>query len=99
MENIKSPSQEHLNTLADFFKIMADTTRLKIIYTLYQSEMYVDDLSKTIKVSQSAVSHQLRILKQMRIVKSRRQGRMIYYSLDDHHIYKILKAGLEHISH
>lgn len=99
MENLKLPTQEHLNKLADFFKIMADTTRLKIIYALYASEMYVDDLSNTIGVSQSAVSHQLRILKQMRIVKFRREGRMIYYSLDDHHIYKILAAGFEHISH
>ncbi len=91
------PHDEILYDLADFFKVFADSTRIKILYVLLKSEMCVCDISETLLVSQSAVSHQLRMLKQMKLVKNRRDGKTIYYSLSDDHIQNILSQGLEHI--
>lgn len=83
--------------LAEFFKVFADSTRIKILYALANSELCVCDIWQTLGLTQSAVSHQLRILKQMRLVKYRKEGKTIYYSLDDDHIQTILNGGLEHV--
>ncbi len=92
------PKEEVLYNLADFFKVFGDSTRIKILYVLLQSEMCVCDIGQLLNVSQSAVSHQLRLLKQMKLVKFRREGKIIFYSLSDSHIKTILSQGLEHIS-
>lgn len=101
VDKVKStfPKEECLYDLAEFFKIFGDSTRIKIIFSLYQSEMCVCDLAEVIGVSQSGVSHQLRLLKQMGVVKYRKEGRVVYYSLDDEHIYEILTAGFSHVCH
>jgi len=91
------PSEEILYDLADLFKIFGDSTRLKILYVLMQSEMCVCDIAQLLSASQSAISHQLRVLKQMQLVKNRRDGKTIFYSLSDGHIVTILSTGLEHI--
>ncbi len=93
----KMPSEEHLYDLADFFKVFGDTTRIKILFVLFQSEMCVCDIAQILNVSQSAISHQLRVLKQMKLVKNRREGKTIFYSLADSHIQTIINQGLEHI--
>lgn len=94
----KMPEEEELYDLADFFKIFADSTRIKILYVLMCSEMCVCDIARILTMSQSAISHQLRILKQSQLVKNRRDGKTIFYSLSDGHIKNILSQGLEHIS-
>ena len=92
------PDDEILYDLAEFYKVFADSTRIKILYVLLKSVMCVCDISELLNVSQSAVSHQLRMLKQMKLVKYRREGKAVFYSLSDHHIELILSQGLEHIS-
>ena len=92
------PQEEDLYDLADFFKVFADTTRIKILYVLLKQEMCVCDIAQTLDMTQSAISHQLRILKQMDLVKNRRDGKTIYYSLADNHIVSILNQGMEHIN-
>lgn len=92
------PEEENLYDLAEFFKVFADSTRIKMLYVLSQAEMCVCDISCILGVSQSAVSHQLRILKQMQLVKYRRDGKTVFYSLSDSHIKTILDQGFEHIS-
>ena len=92
------PQEEDLYDLADFFKVFADTTRIKILYVLLKKEMCVCDIAQTLEMTQSAISHQLRILKQMDLVKNRRDGKTIYYSLADNHIVSILNQGMEHIN-
>ena len=92
------PVDEDMYDLADFFKVFGDTTRIKILYALRISEMCVCDIADALKMTQSAISHQLRILKQMDLVKARRDGKAIYYSLADDHIAIILDVGLEHIN-
>ena len=94
----KLPAEETLYDLAELFKVFGDTTRIKIICALFESEMCVCDLSVLLNISQSAISHQLRVLKSARLVKFRRAGKVIYYSLDDEHIKHIYDAGLNHIS-
>lgn len=96
--NEEMPEEEILYDLAEFYKVFGDTTRIKILYILSKSEMCVCDISQVLGVSQSAVSHQLRMLKQMKLVKYRREGKSVFYSLSDHHIELILSQGLEHIS-
>lgn len=88
------PDEEMLYDLADFYKVFADSTRIKILYALLQSELCVCDLAEVLGASQSAVSHQLRMLKQMKLVKFRREGKAIVYSLSDDHIQNILSQGL-----
>ena len=97
VENVKShmPDEDTLYDLADFFKIFADSTRIKILYVLLMHEMCVCDLAGTLGVSQSAISHQLRTLKQMDLVRSRREGKTVFYSLADDHIKSIMSQGLE----
>lgn len=92
------PSEETLYDLAELFKVFGDTTRIKIICALFESEMCVCDLSCLLNMTQSAISHQLRVLKSARLVKFRREGKVVYYSLDDEHIKHIYDAGLNHIS-
>ncbi|QDF28157.1 ArsR/SmtB family transcription factor [Halarcobacter anaerophilus] len=89
---------ETLYDIAELFKAFADTTRIKIIAVLKEEELCVGAISELINVSQSAVSHQLRALKSAKIVKPRREGKNIFYSLDDEHIKKIYDMGLEHIT-
>lgn len=91
------PAEEELFDLADFFKVFGDSTRLKILSVLLCSEMCVCNIAEILGVSQSAVSHQLRFLKQMKLVEARRDGKTVYYSLTDAHIESILSQGLEHI--
>lgn len=95
--NEKMPPEEELQDLADFFKVFGDVTRLKIMNVLLCSEMCVLDIAGLLGMSQSAISHQLRILKQMGLVKNRRDGKTIFYSLADSHIVTILSQGLDHI--
>ena len=83
--------------LAEFFKIFGDQTRLRILAALKPGDISVSDLSEMVNMSQSAVSHQLKILKQARVVRLRKEGKNIFYSLDDEHIDIILKLGIEHI--
>ena len=92
------PDEEMLYDLADFYKVFADSTRIKILYALLQSELCVCDLAEVLGASQSTVSHQLRMLKQMKLVKFRREGKAIVYSLSDDHIQNILSQGFEHIT-
>ncbi len=91
------PPEEEMQDLADFFKVFGDPTRLKILYILKCSEMCVLDIAKVLSMTQSAISHQLRVLKQMDLVKNRREGKTIFYSLADSHIVTILSQGLDHI--
>lgn len=91
------PGDDAVNDLAEFFKVFGDATRLKILHALFISEMCVCDLSGLLDMSQSAVSHQLKVLRQCRIVKHRREGRNVYYSLDDEHIQQIIHVGLAHM--
>ncbi|MGN0432520.1 MAG: ArsR/SmtB family transcription factor [Lachnospiraceae bacterium] len=91
------PPEEEMQDLAEFFKVFGDSTRLKILYILKCSEMCVLDIAKLLSMTQSAISHQLRVLKQMDLVKNRREGKTIFYSLADSHIVTILSQGLDHI--
>lgn len=93
----KMPDEGTLCDLAEFFKVFADSTRIKILYALSDGELCVCDIWQSLGLTQSAVSHQLRILKQMRLVKYRKEGKTVYYSLDDDHIQSILDGGLEHV--
>lgn len=92
------PKEEHLYDLAELFKVFGDTTRIKILYALFASEMCVCDIAALINMTQSAVSHQLRVLKQARLVKYRKEGKVVYYSLDDDHIKQIFDQGYMHIT-
>jgi ArsR family transcriptional regulator len=85
--------------LANIFKALADPTRVRIVSVLAQTELCVCDLSATLGMTQSAISHQLRFMRDMRLVKSRKEGRMVYYALDDEHIHDLFRRGLEHIEH
>lgn len=93
----KMPPEEELQDLAELFKVFGDGTRLKILYVLLCSEMCVYDIAAVLGMSQSAISHQLRVLKQMDLVKNRRDGKTIFYSLADDHVVTILNQGLDHI--
>lgn len=92
------PKPEELQDLADFFKVFGDSTRIRILYVLFQSEMCVCDLAHILNMTQSAISHQLRVLKQMKLVTNRRDGKTVFYSLADGHIKTIMNQGMEHIS-
>ncbi len=96
LENIIS--QDNLYHLADLFKIFGDPTRIRILHALSMQELCVCDIAETLGMTQSAISHQLRVLKQTHLVKYRRDGKAIYYSLADDHVYTILAQGLEHVT-
>ena len=92
------PQEEILYDLAELFKVFGDTTRIKILYALFKSEMCVCDIAALLNMTQSAISHQMRVLKQARLVKYRKSGKVVYYSLDDSHIKDIFDQGLLHIN-
>lgn len=91
------PEDGLIYDLAELFKVFADSTRMKIIYALMEDELCVCDIAAIVGTTQSAISHQLRILKQSKLVKHRKEGKVVYYSLDDEHISEIVKKGREHI--
>ena len=92
------PAEEKMKELADFYKVFGDATRIKILCVLLESEVCVCDLAEILGMTQSAISHQLRVLKQMKLVKNRREGKTVYYSLADDHILTIISQGMEHIA-
>ena len=91
------PAEDEVYFLSEFFKVFADSTRIKILFLLRDGEQCVNDIAAALEMSQSSISHQLRVLKQNRLVKFRRDGKTIYYSLADAHVVNILSQGLEHI--
>ena len=92
------PEEENLLDLADLFKVFGDSTRVKILWALFKAEMCVCDIAALLGMTKSAISHQLRILKQSKLVKNRREGKVVYYSLDDDHVKSIFCQGLEHVT-
>ena len=96
--NQEMPEEEILYDLAELFKIFGDSTRIKILYVLFESEMCVCDIAQLLGMTQSAISHQLRSLKQSRLVKARREGKTVFYSLADGHVRTILDQGMEHVA-
>lgn len=90
-------TEKAVGNLAELFKIFGDATRIKILYAMLDAELCVNDIAGRLQMSQSSVSHQLRILKTSKLVKSRREGKSIFYSLDDEHVRFILSMGMEHI--
>lgn len=99
VEKVKKdmPVDEKLYDLAEFFKVFGDTTRIKILYVLMKSEMCVCDIAAILGMTQSAISHQLRFLKTSRLVKNRKEGKVVYYSLDDEHVDTIFNMGMVHL--
>lgn len=93
----KMPQEEKLYDLAELFKVFGDTTRVKIISALFEAELCVCDIAELLTMSPSAISHQLRVLRQARLVKHRKEGKVVFYALDDEHIKQIFNQGLEHI--
>ena len=91
------PDDEVLYDLSELFRVFGDTTRIKILYALFESELCVGDLAQLLDVSQSAVSHQLRVLKNSKLVKFRRDGKTVFYSLDDDHVRSMIALGMEHV--
>ena len=91
------PDEENLRELADFYKVFGEASRVKILYALLEAEMCVCDLAAVLGMTQSAISHQLRVLKQAKLVKNRREGKTVFYSLADGHIQNIISQGMEHI--
>ena len=96
--NAQMPDEEILYDLAELFKVFGDSTRIKILYVLFESEMCVCDIAQLLNMNQSAISHQLRVLKQSKLVKYRRDGKTVFYSLADGHVRRILGQGMEHVA-
>lgn len=94
----KMPDEENLYDLAELFKVFGDSTRIKILWALDEAEMCVCDIAALLNMTQSAISHQLRVLKQANLVKNRKEGKVVYYSLDDEHVKQIFDQGLVHIN-
>ena len=93
------PEETELYDLAELFKVFGDSTRIRILFVLFEAEVCVCDLAKALNMTQSAISHQLRILKQNKLVKSRREGKSIFYSLSDDHVRTIINQGREPVSY
>lgn len=93
----KMPEEEEMYDLAELFKVFGDSTRMKILFALFHAEICVCDIAEILNMTQSAVSHQLRILKQAKLIKSRREGRSVIYFLADDHVRTIVSQGKEHI--
>lgn len=91
------PDETELDLLAELFKVFGDPTRIRILFVLFETEVCVCDLARALNMTQSAVSHQLRILKQSRLVKNRREGKSMFYSLADDHVRTMIAQGREHI--
>ncbi len=96
-ESFALPEEETLYDLAELFKIFGDSTRIKILYALFEAELCVNDMAETLNLSQTAVSHQLRILRANKLVSGRKEGKNVRYSLADDHVRTIIDMGLEHI--
>ena len=92
------PDDETLYDLAELFKVFGDSTRIRILYALFEAELCVCDIAQLLGLTQSAVSHQLRVLKASRLVKPRRDGKTVFYSLADEHVRKIIAQGMDHIT-
>lgn len=92
------PEEEKLYDLAELFKVFGDSTRIKILYALFEEELCVCDIAQLLNVSQTAVSHQLRVLKTNKLVKCRKEGKNVFYSLADSHVCSIINQGMEHIN-
>lgn len=95
--NETMPDETQLYDLAELFKVFGDSTRIRILFVLFEAEVCVCDLAQALNMTQSAISHQLKILKQNKLVKSRREGKSIFYSLADDHVRTIIAQGCEHI--
>ena len=93
----KMPSEDTLYDLAEVFRIFGDSTRIRILYVLFEAEMCVCDIAQLLGMTQSAISHQLRSLKNARLVKARREGKTVFYSLADDHVKTIIDQGIEHV--
>ena len=98
MTDILAPDDPALQSMTDLFKVFGDPTRVRILFALFQQETCVQEIANRLGMTQSAISHQLRILKQARLVSSRREGKSIFYALADDHIYTIFRQALEHIA-
>ena len=98
MVKSEMPEEETLYDLAELFKVFGDSTRIKILFVLFESEMCVCDLAESLSMTDSAVSHQLKILKQAHLVKARREGKQVFYSLADEHVRIIIDQGMNHIN-
>ena len=95
----KLPNEDTFNRLADLYKLIGDTTRCRILFALDQDEMCVCDLANVLNMTKSSISHQLAVLRRSGIVKCRKEGKEVYYTLDDEHIVQLFEIGLEHINH
>ena len=95
----KELEMEFIHEMAEFFKIFGDGTRIRILQTLLEGEKNVGDLAEALEMSQSAVSHQLRVLRQNDLVKYRKEGKVVFYSLDDEHVENVLQQGMAHVRH
>ena len=93
----KLPEENNMQDLAELFKVFGDTTRIRILFVLLESEMCVCDMAETLNMTQSAISHQLRLLKSNGLIRARRQGKSVFYSLADEHVRTIMEQGWEHI--
>ena len=93
----EQPADEYLYDLAELFKVFGDSTIIRILYALFESELCVGDIAQLLNLSQSAVSHQLKLLKDAKLVKFRREGKIIFYALDDEHVRTIISMGMEHV--
>jgi len=91
------PGEETLTDLAELFRLFSDSTRIRILYALFESEMCVCDIAQLLSMTQSAISHQLRALKQAKLVRARRDGKTVFYALADDHVRAIIDQGMEHI--
>ena len=98
-EQTLQTNDEILYRTAELFKVFGDPTRIRILHALFEQELCVQEIADTLSMTQSAISHQLRILKQSALVKYRRDGKTIYYSLNDDHVETIMKQGIEHVEH
>lgn len=96
--NDSMPEEEILCDLAELYKVFGDSTRIKILYVLLEAEMCVYDIAQLLNMSQSAISHQLRVLKQSKLVKYRREGKTVFYSLADDHVRTIINQGMDHVA-
>ena len=96
-KNTDIPTEEELYDLAELFKVFGDSTRIRILFQLFDKELSVGELADLLNMNQSAVSHQLKVLKQAKLVKNRRDGKSIIYSLDDEHVRTIIAMGIDHI--
>jgi len=92
------PDENELCELADLFKVFGDSTRIRILFVLFEAEVCVCDLAETLNMTQSAISHQLKLLKQSKLVKGRREGKSVLYSLADEHVRTIIRQGMEHVA-